>query len=135
MRNKITGGEEIMLGILLILNLILAVMTCIFAIKILLVNFKESKSTLKNIGVVFFVTTTLILSLIGTFRAISIDDHMNYLISQGMQLDLKSERIEVLIYTALGYLFFACLWALHKNIIKEINETIATKGWDLNKYK
>jgi hypothetical protein len=124
-----------MVGILLILNLILAVMTIIFAIKILLVNFKESKSKLKNIGVIFFVTTTLILSLIGTVRAISIDDYINYLISQGMQLDLKSKRIEVLIYTVLGYLFFSCLWALHKNIVKEINETITTEGWDLNKYK
>jgi hypothetical protein len=127
-----------MLDILLILNLILAVITCVFAIKILLVNFKESKSKLKNIGVIFLTTTTLILSLIGTVRVIAIDDYINFLIRQGMQLDLKSERIEVLIYTALGYLFFSCLWVLHKNIIKEINETIATKatkGWDLNKLK
>ena len=137
MRNKIIGGKEVMLGILLILNLILTVITCIFAIKTLLVNFKESKSVLKNIGIIFFVTTTLILSLIAIVRVISIDDHMNYLISQGIQLDLnlKSERIEVFIYTTLGYLFFLCLWALHKNIIKEVNKTIATKGWDLNKYK
>ena len=124
-----------MLSILSILNLILALITCGFAIKILFVNFKESKSKLKNIGVLFFIVITIILSGMGGIRAISVDDHVQFLKSQGMQLNVKSETIEVLIYTALGYLFFACLWALHRNIVKEVNETKTTEGWDLNKYK
>jgi uncharacterized SAM-binding protein YcdF (DUF218 family) len=148
-----------MLGILIILNCILAVMTVTFAIKNVIVKFNWSKSKLKNSGVIFFIIIILILSLICSVGAIRMDDYTNQLKNdlskvdnfvvvgaggieinqkEGMQeeLDLvNSQRVEVLICTILGYLFFACLWALHKNIIKEINETKPTGSWDLNKYK
>jgi glycerol-3-phosphate acyltransferase PlsY len=156
---KFIEGEEIMLGILFILNLILAVMACIFAIKNVLVNFKESKSRLKNSGVIFFIIIILVLSLIGSVSAMRMEEHTSQLksnlsnvdnfihIGEGgveinqreeiqKQLDLvNSERVKVLIFTILGYLFFACLWALHKNIIKEISGTKVTGGWGQSKYK
>lgn len=148
-----------MLVILIILNLILAVMIGKFTIKNLLVNFKESKSKLKNSGVIFFIIIILILSLTCSVSAIGIDAHANQLkgnlsnidnfihiddrgivINQKEEIQTKinlvySKRVNVLIFTILGYLSFACLWALHKNIIKETNEAKTTASWDLSKYK
>jgi hypothetical protein len=148
-----------MLVLLLVLNLILAAIVGIFTIKNFIVNFKVSKSKLKNIVMIFFIISTLVLSLSGALSAVTVNDNINQLTSDltkadnavlvqvgnikinkkgeiQMQLDLENgKKIQVLRYTALGWIFFACLWTLHRNILKEISETKKTGSWDLSKFK
>jgi hypothetical protein len=139
-----------MLAILILLNLALAVMAGIFGVKKVLVDFHESKSKLKNVGILFFLVITLILSLFGGINAITTEDLIDQYRSdllradtmiivdgdgkeinrkEEIQRDLEkaeSKKIDVSIITIMGYLTFGCLWALRKNIVKEINNAETT---------
>lgn len=147
-----------MLVVLLVLNLILAAIVGIFTIKNFIVNFKVSKSKLKNIMVIFFIISILVLSLEGALSALTINENINKLTNDlskidntvlvgvgrveinkkeeiQVQLDFENGRkTQVLRYTTLGWIFFAGLWTLHRNILKEISETKKTGSWDLSKF-
>ena len=148
-----------MLVILLVTNIILGAIVGIFTIKNFIINFKVSKSKLKNIMIIFFIISTLALSLSGALSAVTINNNINQLTSDlaksdntvlvgvgsveinkkeviQVQLDLENgNKIYAMRDTALVCIFFACLWALHRNILKEISETKKTGTWDLNKFK
>ena len=133
-----------MLVILLVTNIILGAIVGIFTIKNFIINFKVSKSKLKNIMIIFFIISTLALSLSGALSAVTINNNINQLTSDLAKSDntvlvgvgsVEINKIYAMRDTALVCIFFACLWALHRNILKEISETKKTGTWDLNKFK
>jgi len=144
-----------MLTVLIIANIILAVLTITFIVKNLLIDFKQSKSKIKNICTLILPIAILILSLSASMENFAMIEYRNTLEKDLLtvndtlvtgEFQRGKEEIEEelkaldrkenysIAFTVICYLSYGALLAIHKNISKEIKETKANGTWQLNKY-
>lgn len=144
-----------MLTTLIILNIILAVLTVIFIVKELLINFKESKSKIKTSCLFIFVIISLFFAFVAGSGGFFISQQRDMLENELLTVDklgyagespqkredieeelknLKRDENALIIYTSVGYLSFGCLLLINKNILKEMKAIKSNGKWDLDKF-
>jgi len=147
-----------MVSFLILANAVLVVLTSIFIVKEILIDFKESKSKIKNISIYVLTIIVLFLSLIIGRQAFFISEYQDTLESE-LRNELRNENKKVIIenaaeikedtertleelkskenvlilYTVLGYVLFGCTIAFNNNIRKEIKNRKSEGKWDIKK--
>ena len=133
-----------MLAVPITFSLLLIILVVRFVIKNMFINFKTSRSKLKNIILILLVLSTFILSVSVEFAAIRVDEKVSYLKNQlainksitiighdgnainyaeeiETQIALaKNKATDLSLYTSLGFLFYLWLWMLNRSISNEI---------------
>jgi len=143
-----------MLTLIIVANTALAILTSVFIVKEILINFKESKNRIKNICIFFLAAVSLFLPFVmgrGAFyMSLHRDGLENDLINADKteiigigpeykndiqnQLDnLKKDENNLVVFTILGYISYGSMVILNKNIVKEIKIKKPEGKWDFNK--
>jgi glucan phosphoethanolaminetransferase (alkaline phosphatase superfamily) len=145
-------GSSTLLIALIFLNLILVIFGIRFIVKFIFINYKESKSKLKNFTLILLLIIVFLVPMSTEYNAVNLEQRIKYLNSNlstnsnmsiigiggtkinyaeetRRQLDEAEHKVtKVLIFTCLGYLSFFCLLRLDKSIVAEIKGSRQAKA-------
>jgi hypothetical protein len=114
--------RDYMIIVLTVLNILLVVISVIYMVKNILINYKLSNSGLKNTCVAILLCVIVWFAGNGAFL--------------GVKLIEAEDTLEYIgRYTAVSGISFIAFVLLTKNISKEIRARATTSKWDLSKFK
>ncbi|WP_346915812.1 hypothetical protein [Clostridium sp.] len=135
--------------VLTVLNILLVVISVIYMVKNILINYKLSNSGLKNACVAILLCVMVWFAGNGAFlgvKLIEAEDTLEYMMTNEKEeyegLDIKSIESTIegnkkyvknyFLISGVSFVFFVLLTM---NISKEIRERPTTSKWDLSKFK
>ncbi|GAA0773662.1 hypothetical protein GCM10008908_22210 [Clostridium subterminale] len=135
--------------VLTVLNILLIVVSVIYMLKNILINYKLSNSGLKNACVAILLCVMVWFAGNGAFLGVKLiesEDTLEYMRTsekeeyEGLDIvaiekTISSEKEYIGRYTAVSGISFIAFVLLIKNVSKEIKERPTTSKWDLSKFK